>query len=377
VCIARLLIREILHRKLNFLLGLLAVVAATALFVALLTMGRASERETARIMRNMGFNLLILPKDTEMNDFWASDFASGAMPEQFVQRLLEFAVAGKLSADHFVATLQKKVSWRNRKILLTGLLPELGQKSPMGFLMKPGTAYVGFELAQSLGIKRGEKITVLGKNFTVERCLGETGSKDDIRIYAHLHDVQVALGMQGEINSIQALGCRCRGDSLATIRKQLAEALPGTKVTEFRSIALARAETRKMVERHMAFVVPLVLLVCAAWVGVLALMNVFDRETEIGILRALGVDSGRIAGLFLGKAAIVGLVGAAIGFVLGTALARHFGPEIFKITFTRIQPSYHLLAWALVVAPMITTLASFLPTVVAVTQDPAVTLTKE
>lgn len=375
----RLLLKEIVYRKLNFLLGLSAVVAAVVLFVALLTMSRASERETVRLMRNMGFNLLIVPKGTNMADFWATDFAKEEMPEHYVHRLARTA---DISADHYVATLQKKVRWRQRQILLTGVLPELGaigkrKKSPMGFKIERGTCHVGYELARSLTLKKGGTVSVLGKPFTIAACLGESGSKDDIRIYAHLHDVQEILGKPGRINAIQALGCLCYGAHLPEIRKQIAKALPETKVTEFRSIAVARAEMRRMVERYAAFIMPAVLVVCGAWIGVLALINVYERQQEIGTLRALGFRSEQIAGLFLGKALLLGLVGAALGFVVGTWLALQFGPGMFKITFTQTRPIYGLLIWSLVAAPFITGLASLLPVMVAVTQDPAVVLTKE
>ena len=377
--IMRLILKEILHRKLNFVSALLAVVAAVSLFVAVLTTSRASQRETIRLMRDMGFNLLMVPKGTNMEDYWATDFAREEMPEEYVHRL---AGTADISAEHYVAMLQKKVSWRGRRILLTGVLPELGaigkrKKSPMGFKIGRGTCCVGYELAQSLALEKGDEIDVLGKPLTIARRLGESGSKDDIRIYAHLHDVQEILGKPGRINAIQALGCLCYGARLATIREQLAAALPETKVTEFHSIAVARAEMRQMVDRYAAFIMPAVLIVGAAWIGVLAFINVRERRQEIGILRALGFGSGRIASLFLGKAVLLGVVGAALGFAVGTWLALRFGPEIFKITFTKIEPIYGLLVWSLVVAPVIAALASLLPAMAAVTQDPAVTLTRE
>ncbi|MEW6360463.1 MAG: FtsX-like permease family protein [Planctomycetota bacterium] len=375
----RLLFKEIIHRMLNFLLGLLAVVAAVGLFVALLTMGRASEQETARLTRDLGFNLLIVPKKTNMEDFWATDFAKEEMPQEYVEQL---AKTPGLLMDHFVATLQKKITWRDRSILLTGLLPERGaigqrKKSDMGHQIEPGTAYVGYELAQSQELKEGDKIDVAGTELAVERCLPEDGSKTDITIHVHLSDAQKILGKKDKINMIQALGCLCFGQSLATIRERLEKALPDTKVTEFKTIALHRAETRRMVEKYLAFIVPVVLLVCAAWVGVLSLINVRERRQEIGTLRALGVGSGRIAALFLGKAVVLGIVGAVIGYAIGTALALRYGPGIFKITSQKIAPIYGLLVWSLIVAPIVAAIASFLPTMAAVTQDPAVTLTEE
>ena len=375
----RLLLREIQHRKLNFLLGLVAVVAAVALVVALVMTGRASNLETKRLMRNLGFNLLILPQETDLADYWAGDFATVDMPEEYVRRL---ANTSGVSADHYVATLEKKVKWGDANILLTGVLVEYSainarKKSPMGYNIPRSRCYVGYALAQSLAIKRKDTIDLLDKELTVERVLLEAGSKEDIRIYAHLRDVQEILGRPGRINSIQALHCLCPGDTLAALREKISAILPGTYTIELRNIAAARSETRGMVERHVGFIMAVVLAICVVWVGLLALLNVRERRAEIGILRALGFGSSRIAALFLGRAALIGLIGAVLGLFVGIALALHFGPEIYKLTFSKVRPAYDLLIPLVLVTPLVATLASFLPAMIAVTQDPAVTLTEE
>lgn len=74
----------------------------------------------------------------------------------------------------------------------------------------------------------------------------------------------------------------------------------------------------------------ILILVCAAWVGTLAMMNVRERKQEIGILRALGYSAGKITALFLGKALLLGILGAVLGFIIGTALSLKFGPEILS-----------------------------------------------
>ncbi len=373
--IIRMLFKEIIHGKLNFLLGLLSVSVAVALFVAVLTVSDASQRETTRLMRDMGFNILIVPKNTDMADFWSEDFAKGEMPEEYMHRL---AGARTVLVRHIVATLQKKATWRNRKVLLTGVLSEArGKGKPMGYSIPRGKVFVGYELARSENLKEGDSINILGKEFAVERCLQESGSKDDIRIYAHLHDVQEVLGKPGRINAIEALGCRCEGARLPTIRKSIARVLPETNVTEFRSIAVARAETRDMIERYAAFLVPGVFLVCAVWVGFLSWNNVRERRMEIGILRALGFGSGRIGALFLGRAVTIGLLGGAIGFALGTGLGLRFGPEIFRLTAQKITPMLGLLWWSVLGSAGVCALAGYLPTIIAVTQDPAVVLREE
>jgi putative ABC transport system permease protein len=104
------------------------------------------------------------------------------------------------------------------------------------------------------------------------------------------------------------------------------------------------------------------------------MMNVRERRYEIGIMRALGYGSAKITLLFLGKALIVGVAGAVLGFGIGTILASRYGPDIFKVTAKMIKPEYWLLGWSLLAAPVFAAISSFIPTMIAVTQDPALTL---
>jgi len=369
----RLILREIQHRRLGFLLALTAATTVVMLSVAVMTMCAASQRETTRLMREMGFNVLILPSGTNLADFWSRDYAAKDMPEEYVYRLAHSRI---MTVRHLSARLQRRIRWRGRDVLLTGVLAEVplahrAPKPPLGWTVPRGQVYVGFALAQGEGLRPGDSIRIAGREFQVARCLGERGSKDDIRIYAHLRDVQEILDKPGRINAIVALSCRCGGVRLARVREEIARCLPGTEVTEFRSIAVARAETRRMVERYAAFIIPAVLLVCAVWLGLLALSNVRERRVEIGILRAMGLGTGKVALLFIGKAVLLGVAGAVVGFAAGTALALVFGPRVFPLTAGKIAPMYDLLGLSLVAAPLLCALATYLPTLVAVWQDPA------
>jgi len=379
----QLILREIAHRKLNFLLSLAGIGMAVSLFVAFFTTGQAARRETTRLMRDLGFNLRIIPRETEMERFWAAGFSAHTMPESYVYSL---ASHQGLSYAHLSATLQQKVSWRDQDVILTGIAPEVAppgrQKPPMGFAIEPGTVYVGFELARKSGLKRGDQIDISGRTFTISRCLSESGSEDDIRIYGHLRDVQNLLHLENKINEIKALQCLCivdgvNVDSLAVLREQLTQVLPDAKVIMIQSIATARERQRVMAEKYFAFILPFVAVVSMVWIGVFALLNVRERAPEIGIMRALGYGSGRIALLFLGKAAMVGLSGAVLGFGVGTVLALEFGPEIFKVTAGTIKPTVSLLYWSLLAAPSFCALAAFIPATLAVAQDPALVLREE
>jgi ABC-type lipoprotein release transport system permease subunit len=135
-----------------------------------------------------------------------------------------------------------------------------------------------------------------------------------------------------------------------------------------------RARQRQMIERLAPYTIALVLAVAAAWVTALAVMNVRERYSEIGILRAIGYGTGTIAMLVLGRAILIGLVAALIGFALGSWFGLAVGPQLFPMTAAAIRVNWQLLGWALLAAPTLAAVASFIPAMVAVSHDPAVTL---
>lgn len=377
--IIRLILKEILSRKTNFILGLIAVIMTVAMFVAFYTSSEASDRETKRLTRDMGFNLRIIPKETNMDDFWLSGFSKNTMPEEFVLRFNQFK---DFSYAHLTATLHQKIQWREMNIILTGISPEIEpsgkKKSPMIFTIEQGTVYLGYEVATRYSLKKGDTIDILGKQFEIAKTLVENGSDDDIRIFAPLAEVQEVLNMKGMINEIKALDCLCliddHKDAITHLREQLVQVMPEGKLIVNQTIAVAREKQRRMLDGYFALLIPVLIFVCTVWIGTLAYLNVKERMQEIGILRALGYGASKTAVLFLGRALILGVVGAILGFVLGTVLSVSYGPDIFVVTAKSIQPIYSLLIWSILLAPLFAVIASFIPTMIAISKDPAIIL---
>ncbi len=148
----------------------------------------------------------------------------------------------------------------------------------------------------------------------------------------HLADAQAVLDREGQINEIQALDCYCADetqDTLALLREQLGPILAGSaQVFRMQDMAEAREKQRRDIERTFSTLMPAVVILCGVIVGVLAFVNTRARRQEIGILRALGKGSGEVAALFLGKALLLGVVGAVCGFALGTGLLFVWGTGV-------------------------------------------------
>ena len=100
-------------------------------------------------------------------------------------------------------------------------------------------------------------------------------------------------------------------------------------------------------------------------------MNVRERRNEIGVLRAIGWTSGRIGGLILARAALVGVLGALPGVVLGAALIAMLGPSLFTVAFIGVRADATVLIAALLLAPLFAAAAALVPAAIAANEDPA------
>lgn len=108
-------------------------------------------------------------------------------------------------------------------------------------------------------------------------------------------------------------------------------------------------------------------------------INVAERRHEIGILRALGATRGQVCLLFLGEAAALGLLGAALGIPLGIRLAHlGLGPmgQVFNDLFLPMEAREVALTWSLLLgaaaAGLVTALlAAVVPALRASGEQPA------
>ena len=114
----KLILKEILHRKFNFLMGLLGMVTIVALVVFFYTMTRATQKETIRLTRDMGFNVRIIPGETDINQFWVDGYSNLSMSQEVVDKLVD---QKSINYAHLTATLHKRIQWRDKHIVLTGI----------------------------------------------------------------------------------------------------------------------------------------------------------------------------------------------------------------------------------------------------------------
>jgi len=422
--ISRLILKEIIHRKLNFGLGLVSVTVAVACLAGSLAlmnlhdarvrtileqkrietrrMMQAMEEDVKGAMRKLGFNVVILPKDQNLSDWYADDYGAKYMPEQYIDRLAQSKI---VTIEHLVPKIRQKVKWPETKwaVVLEGVSDKpvnpSAQIEGLAFITVPRREIVlGNEIHQGLGLNVGDRIQFIGRQFEVCGCRKEMGTVEDMTVSVNLRDAQELLGKKGSINEILALECRSSWSNLPKIRAEIAMILPDTQVIEKASSVLAKMhaylkvedEGQAAIERErenmarlkstwvrFAWVLgSLVILICVVWITFLAAGNVRGRQPEIGILRTLGFRSREILCIFLARATAMGLVGGLAGFWIGGFLANIWLKPVGQSS-RQWMFNFGLLGLSVFVAVVITIAASWIPATRAARLDPAVALREQ
>ncbi|MGH9665671.1 MAG: ABC transporter permease, partial [Bryobacteraceae bacterium] len=188
----------------------------------------------------------------------------------------------------------------------------------------------GKDLADKFGWKIGEKITIVGDIFPVTLELTLAGIYDDAEENSNLYFNQdyVYEGMPSNSKLKDLAGTfQILADSPADVPR-IAKAVDAmfenapepTKTETEQAFQLSFISFLGNVKAFLFLIFGAVtfttLLVSANTIA----MSVRERIREVGILKTLGYTNGSILGIILGEAAVISLLGGAVGLLLAELL---------------------------------------------------------
>ena len=180
----------------------------------------------------------------------------------------------------------------------------------------PGQILVGSRAATELGLSTGDKVSILGQEFTISGTLFETGTDDDTVVLMDLTRLQDLVNKPGATSFIE-VAALCSGCPIGDIVSQLREQLPNTEVKALQNIVNQRMASVRFVQK-LALSISLVILVTAsAMVGLSMLSAVNERKKDIGILRSLGYGKGNIFFIICLEAGLIGVLSGTVGYLTG------------------------------------------------------------
>jgi lipoprotein-releasing system permease protein len=233
-----------------------------------------------------------------------------------------------------------------RGALVQGVLPEIEPEvSDIGKFMiagnldslRPGefNVLLGKGLAGVLGVRVGDKVTVVApkatstpagilprlRRFTVTGVFEvKHGQYDTQLAVVHLDDAARLFQLKDGIT-----GLRLKIDDMflaPAVGRELAADLPGTfwvrDWTHYHANFFRALKTEKTV---MFVILTLIVAVAAFNIVSALIMVVTDKESDIAILRTLGVTPRSVMLIFIVQGTLIGLIGTLLGMLGGVVLA--------------------------------------------------------
>jgi len=198
-----------------------------------------------------------------------------------------------------------------------------------------------------------------------------TGATEDSRVYLSLADFTNWTGLQPSAIEIAATGS---SEDISAMVTRLGQELAGVEVRPVRQIM--EAEGRVLGKTRAALLASAILIILTAALCVLATLTgwVLDRRRDFAIMKALGASERLVSGFFAAEAAVIGAVGALLGFGIGIGVAAWIGEANFN---SAVTPRFSVMPIVLVGSVAVALISSVLPIALLRRVQPATILRGE
>jgi putative ABC transport system permease protein len=209
---------------------------------------------------------------------------------------------------------------------------------------------VGEKLASRLGIQPGSQIEVNGALHRVSGILSAGRTEDD-QIVAPLPVAQAITGKPGVIRTVfvsavtkpEDAFARRNPDSLnpadrdrwycspypQSIAYQLQEAIPHSHAEQIRQVAQNEGNVLSRITGLMLLITLAALFTSGLAVSAAMATAMFERRTEVGLMKALGAGHYSLSAIFITESVLLACIGGVVGFAGGALLTRALGRAIF------------------------------------------------
>ncbi len=348
--------RNLLRRPARTALTAAGVALGVGLIVALLSLATGVQNSADELIHVGRADFGLFQEDV-------SDFSRSLLPETIAGRVASVSGVAKvaklklfanqgffvfgLASDEFV--------WR-RLVLVEGRFPHTGE------------ALAGDHLKRT-------QLTIAGKRFRVVGVYHSGDEFEDAGAVLPLHTLERLAHRPGEITTVAVSvrpGLRAR-----TVARRVERRFPGT-VAVYEPSQAIKVDTSSRLIVDTGWIISLLALIVGG-IGVTntMAMSVFERVREIGILRAVGWRTWRIAVLIVSEAIGISLLALGVGLGLGVLAARAFSGHTSTSGLVRPDFTAGVFAWGLAFALGVALIGAAYPTWRAVRLTPIEALRRE
>ena len=162
-----------------------------------------------------------------------------------------------------------------------------------------------------------------------------TGSSEDEQVFLPLEELQRVMGMPGKISLVQLRLEGERGEIESSICK-LSRALPGLDVRPIRQIVYSEGRVLGVIRWFLLSVTALILIIIIMCLMATMTAIALERRKDIGVMKSLGATDLQVMRWFMAEGAALGIMGGAIGCLLGSGSAISLARHLFGVTLNVI-----------------------------------------
>lgn len=367
----RMIIRALMNRKARVAIALAALIIGTGVISGLLSVYYDINVKMSKELRSYGANFVLVP---EQKDVISEDRVADV-----VQAVDPSKVVG------YTPNLFGVVTLNERKVVLMGSwLDQISKVTPyweitgaQDFSRDDEQALIiGYNVAQKLGLKVGDPITLTGEGdtlaFSIKGIL-RTGNSEDNQVLVNLGVAQKLLARDKQV-SMAYFSLMGKSDELSQLAMATNKNLTGAELQAIKQISKSEGIILEKIKSLVYLVVLVILLSTLLCVSTTMMTMVIERRKEIGLRKALGAQNVSIVKEFLGEGVLLGLGGGLAGALLGLGLAQIIGQSVFH---SYISLRFEVIVMVTFMSVLVAAIASVLPVRTAVGVEPALILKGE
>lgn len=321
-----LLLKEFKARWIEYFLGIIIVALVATAVIIQRSLSQAAENEIHGLAHNLGSNMLVVPGEMNMIDFYSFKYGNASMPENYPE-----IAAGSKAGEHIKMSrpaLFVNLAMNGTDVVVVGSDMRIPEASvPDDHLPR---ALVTEPFAKKFMVEPGSDFMLNGVKVRAVRIIPPDAGIPDYSVIMPLASAQVITGRTGKINALYLGGCWCSID-IPALGKQIESALPGTRAITVAGMVAAQKGILAVMKTYSNVFYLAAMAIVFGTVLILILAQIKKYRREIGLLAAIGATPGMVSSNLYMKAGLVGTAGGLVGFFIGAPIAGFLGREFFGI----------------------------------------------
>ena len=312
-----LIARNLLHRPLRTLIGVIAVAVEVALVVLIVGLTSGLLKETAKRIEGIGADVMLQPPAASI----FLGFSGSPMPTKIGEKL------GQMKYVRAVAPALLQFNSTGGVEVIYGIDPKSFRDVSGGFVFLRGHDMEGPDdllvddwAAKAKNLKVGDTYTLLNHDWHVAAII-EHGK--GARLFVPLDTLQDLVGAHDKA-SIFLLKCT-RTEHTEDVMEEIRSALPGYTVRPLKDfLSLMTSTNIPGLETFINAMISLAITIGLLVIFLTMYTTVIERTRDIGVLKSLGANQGFIVRALLTESAAICAVGVAAGVGLSYAARAAF-----------------------------------------------------